>query len=330
MNRFLYIALIGILALSPAAAGPHAGSPDTAGVSGAFIQFNRADAKRPVDQWQAMLGRMQAVGINTLVIQWTAAAAVLYFKDKDLDFKEQHDTLERLLQAAGGMNFSIFLGLQSDPSFWKEITARDKALRDYFLVRLAQNERLQQALLKTFKKQTNWTGYYIPDEIDDLSWRDPARGLLLKNYLRQTIQSLRRCDPDRPIAISAFGRVRTAPTLAAATLDGLTEGIGLDYLLIQDGAGGGDPPDDVLPLYYQALLNCRRGRAPERWAVLEAFRQTSGNTEPFAAKPAPADDFGRQIRAAAGFKRRILFSFPEYADPERGAEAKALYQSLIP
>lgn len=298
------------------------------GVSGAFIQLNRQAAARPVEQWKTLLARMRAIGIDTLIVQWTAEPPVLYFKDEDLDFKEQFDAVERLMEAERGLRFSVFLGLQNDPSFWKEITAREKALRDYFLVRQAQNERLQAALLMAFGQQEDWVGYYIPDEIDDLSWRDAGRRQLLKDYLRATTKSLRQHDRHRAIAISAFFRGRTAPSLVANTLRDLTDDTGLTHLLLQDGAGNSDPPDDVLPIYYQALINIRRDRAPELWAVVEAFHQTSGSGEAFAAEPTAPEDFARQIRAASGFKRRIVFTFPDYVDPERGTAARALYHSL--
>lgn len=326
MNGFFRIAFILAAMLLPWTGRAAAG----AGVSGAFIQLNRQSAAYSTEQWKALLTRMRAVGIDTVIIQWTAEAPVLYFRDQDLDFEEQFAAIERLLEAARGMLFSIFLGLQNDPSFWKEITARDKALRDYFLARRAQNERLQAALLKAFGYRSDWVGYYIPDEIDDLSWRDPERRRFLQDYLRGTVRSLREHDAHRLIAISAFFRARTAPGLFAANLNELTIDTGLDYLLLQDGAGNNDPPDDVLPLYYHALLKLRRERAAELWAVLEAFRQTSSQGKPFAAKPAPPEDFTRQIQAGSGFKRRILFTFPDYANPEQGAAAQMLYESLKP
>jgi len=232
------------------------------------------------------------------------------------------------MEAARGMRFSIFLGLQNDAAFWKEITARDKALRDYFLVRQAQNERIQSALLKAFGKRDDWAGYYIPDEIDDLSWRDAGRRRLLKDYLRGTIGSLREHDAHRAIAVSAFFRARTAPEVVAKTLNALTADIGLDYLLLQDGAGNNDPPEDVLGLYYRALLDARQTHSPEPWAVIEVFRQTSGKDKPFAAEPAPPEGFLRQIHAASGFKRKIIFTFPEYVSPDQGPAAKALYQVM--
>ena len=40
------------------------------------------------------------------------------------------------------------------PHYWSEITARDSVLRDYFLVRVAQNEKIQKALLSKFKDAT--------------------------------------------------------------------------------------------------------------------------------------------------------------------------------
>jgi hypothetical protein len=226
------------------------------------------------------------------------------------------------------MRFSILLGLQNDPTFWREITGRDKVLRDYFLERLAQNERLQAALLRAFGTQTNWVGYYIPDEIDDLTWRTPARQRLLKDYLRQTIRSIKARDGNRSVAISAFVRVRTAPDLAAGMLRSLTTDIGLDTLLIQDGAGVNNPPPDVIHAYYHALRYAGPWHKLQLWAVLEAFRQTSANNAPFAAEPAPPDGFSEQIQAASEFERRVVFTFPDYTDPERGPAAHALYERL--
>lgn len=329
MARIINILSYGMLLLLATTVMPLAGHAASAEkISGTFIQLNRQVADHSVDQWKALLTRMQAIGIDTLIIQWTAEAPVLYFKDDDLHFKEQYDAIGRLMAAAGGMRFSIFLGLQNDPAFWKEITARDKALRDYFLVRQAQNERIQAALLKAFGKRDDWIGYYIPDEIDDLSWRDAGRRRCLEDYLRGTIRSLRAHDAHRVIAISAFFRARTAPEVVARTLDALTADIGLDYLLLQDGAGNNDPPEDVLGLYYRSMLNIRKSRTPELWAVLEAFRQTSGAGKPFTSQSAPTDAFARQIQAASGFKHRILFAFPDYVDPERGPAAQALYKIL--
>lgn len=299
-------------------------------VSGAFIQFNRANAAWPIDRWKTLFNEMRNIGLDTVIIQWTAEEPVLYFKDDALPFKEQYDALERLLEAARGQNLSVFLGLQNDPAYWKEITGRDKVLRDYFLVRLARNERLQAALLKKFEKRADWIGYYIPDEIDDLSWRESARQDILKDYLRQTIQILRKADANRPIAISAFFRARTAPTVFTKTLRHLTGDIGLNYLLIQDGTGGGDPPLEVTPMYYRSLLGDGQWHEPGLWLVLEAFRQTSGKADQFSAEPAPPERFARQIQAAAGFERRIIFSFPEYISPGRGPAARALYESLKP
>jgi len=321
--KFIYIAiLVAALGSSrPAFAG---------GVSGTFIQLNRATAEKTTGQWKEMLNRMSAAGINTLIVQWTAETPVVYFKNNGLDFKEKYDALERLFAAAEGRNFQFMLGLQNDEAFWREITAGNKVLRDYFLIRLAQNERLQKALLKSFGKRTDWVGYYIPDEIDDLSWRELTRQKILKDYLRLTIRTLRANDATRSIAISAFIRMRTAPQIAAKTLSSLTSDIGLDYLLIQDGAGLNDPPPDIIPRYYGALNAGQQWQKTRLWIVLEAFRQTSGPDERFAAEPATPERFFRQMQAASGFERLIIFSFPDYVDPDRGKAAKALYESLKP
>ena len=327
--KFLRLTLSALFIILAMASAVPPGLAATDGkVSGTFIQLNRANASWPVERWKNLFKNMQNIKIDTVIIQWSAEEPVLYFKDKDLPFNEQYDALERLMEAAQGFDLSIFLGLQNDPAYWNEITGRDKVLRDYFLVRRAKNEHLQASLLNKFGNRANWAGYYIPDEIDDLSWRENKRRDILKNYLKQTIESIRNKDTKRPIAISAFFRTRTAPSVFTNMLFNLTDNIGLDYLLLQDGAGNNDPPLDVTPMYYRALSAKGQERAPEIWIVLEAFRQTSGQIKEFSAEPARADDFLRQIQVTDGFKRRILFAFPDYVDPDLGPAAQALYKIL--
>jgi hypothetical protein len=316
------IAIAGALLLTVPQAFP-------AGVSATFVQLNRAAAAKSAQEWSADLDKMSAAGLTTLIVQWSAEGDISYFQT-DLPFKEQYDALEKLFEAAAGRGFSIVLGLQNDPGYWKQITARDRVLRDYFLTRVDRNEKLQRAILARFNDAPEFTGYYIPDEIDDLTWRTPGRRALLKQYLALMAERLRHNDPRRPVAVSAFFRGRTAPDIFAGMLRDICDAeFPLDALLIQDGVGVGDPPVNYVPLYFKVLKERWSDKAPRLWGVIEAFEQTSKTGEPFSARPAPARRLEEQVRAAEPyFEQLVLFTFPDYADPARGEAAAALFEAL--
>ncbi len=300
-------------------------------VRGSFIQLNRGHGSMSVGEWSADILQMQSAGINTLVVQWSAENDVAYFRADGLPYGEQYDVLERFFAAVRGTGVQVFLGLRHENHYWAQIQGRDLVVRDYMRLRVSQNEALQRALLQRFGNEPAWVGYYIPDEIDDLTWRETSRRLYLQQYLSMMGRLIRTHDATRQIGISAFFRVRSAPSVFADMLSACVSGSAIDCVMMQDGAGENDPPAESLSLYLDALSAARaEGRLPKLWYVIEAFRRTSSPAEPFAAAPAPPEQFSRQLRLASkGFEGIVLFTFPDYADPDRGADARLLYKTLV-
>lgn len=318
----LVLALAGRLGLSAAEAQGGA-------VSGTFIQFNREVAARSVEQWRSDLAQMRRAGINTIVVQWVVDDSVAYFKS-GIPRQEQMDGVERLFEAIGDDAVTVYLGLEHDPGYWTRITAREVALRDYFMIRISRNARVQQALLDAFGKRPQWRGYYIPDEIDDKTWRLPPQRDLMSRYVRRMTAVLKAADPQREVCISAFVRGRSAPALYARLMKDLVGASGVDHLLVQDGAGEADPPLRYLPVYYEALKAAWAGPGPDLWCVVEAFRRIDGG-ESFKAEPAAPERVKDQLAAARVLGGKVLlFTFGDYADPDGGAKSAALYKALVP
>jgi hypothetical protein len=323
--------ICGYLAVGLAAATALGAPPKP---TGTFVQLTRAVATNSVADWRTDLAAVKAAGMDTLIVQWTAEAPVAYFAADTNDLPmcpETYATVERLFEAAGDSGLSIYLGLMNDPGYWKAITGRDRVLRDYFLLRVARNERLQKQLLARFGHHREWVGYYLAEEIDDLTWRSPSRAALLRNYLSLMTGRLKLNDPGRPVAVSAFFRGRTAPDIFARTLLDLTTNSAqrVDAILVQDGAGADDPPLAYIPLYYGALREAWTAEAPQLWGVVELFAQTSAEGKPFTAVPAGPSRVARQVAAAAPLvDRLVVFTLKDYADPSRGAEAARLHQML--
>jgi len=295
---------------------------------GMFLQLNRDLASRDAAAWREDFDRMKAIGVVRVLVQWSAEIPVSYLRC-DLPFAEQYDVVPIILAEAERSRMEVYLGLQADRSYWTRITASDTVLRDYFYVRVAANERLQTELLDRFSTNRSWTGYYIPDEIDDQSWRTPERRAALRRYLETLVNRLRVRDSKRPIAVSAFYRTRTSPLRVAQTLGELVAGTGVDHLLLQDGAGEGNPPAKLRRLYATAISDAWTHDAPDLWSVVEVFRRMGSRTNdaPFAAESASPADVAEQIRIASeGFTQTVLFAYHPYVDPEKKGKAATLYE----
>ncbi len=301
-----------------------------AGSMGTFVQLNRGCAGKTVEQWRQDFEQMAKAGITRVMVQWVADDQVTYFA-KGTDAAESYPVLERMFAGLEGVGMDVYLGLRHDPDYWTEITGRETTLRDYFLIRQGRNLSVQKALLKAFGGQAAWKGYYLPDEIDDKSWRVDGRGKLMRTYLHDMVRALKRADSSRPVAVSAFFRGRTSPDVYARTLRGLVAETGVDEVLIQDGCGEADPPFRYLPDYYKAIrAEWGNTQSPSVGCVVEAFRRVATTNGVFAAEPAAAGQLQAQLKLAREhFDRILLFSFLDYVDPDLGSDGAAVYQVLL-
>ena len=147
--------------------------------------------------------------MDMVIVQWVAEVDATNVPSHSGVMLQHIDAVEAIVSAAARENLSVILGLEHDPNWWNEITAPPEVLRDYLLVRVSRQEILQKALLERFGAETHWTGYYIADEIDDRSWRDPARQtiritsynvcytkLLRGSWFPAQVQDQQRCPPN--------------------------------------------------------------------------------------------------------------------------------------
>lgn len=327
-NRFLCLSvfsafLIVLFSSSSSSAGE---------VRGSFIQLNRETASRGTDYWNGVLAKMYKAGLSLAIIQWSSEDNIAYIKDSSLEQTEQYNTLDIILEAAQKVGMEIWLGLHNDQRFWMQIGARDKALREYFLVRVSQNEKIQKALLRKYGDNKTWKGYYIPDEIDDFTWREKSKMAAIREYLSLLISRIQANDSSgRLVAASAFFRPRTAPTVFAANLTDIVARTGLNIILIQDGRGTIYDTGSYVNEYFASLEKFANAKSmPETWCVVEIFEQTSAEGEPFSAKPASAEKVMEQISTAGKYfgNKIVVFSFIEYADPDKGTDHHKVYEVI--
>ncbi|WP_070086551.1 DUF4434 family protein, partial [Pseudomonas sp. NBRC 111141] len=217
-----------------------------------FYQPLNRDATVTPAQWQQLWHDTVAQGGNTLIVQWSAYG--------DSDFGGAQGWLASSLRSARAQGLRLVLGLYMDPAYYKRLDELDgEGLNSYWKAQLGRSLSQYQQLRQAWQLPVE--GWYLPMELDDQHFRDPARREALYSQLQAFNRQL-----DKPLHISAFSAGKLSPRVNGAWLDQLA-GLGLTVWW-QDGAGTGRLPPLVRQGYEQALP-CRIG------VVREAFRQVS-------------------------------------------------------
>tara|TARA_R100000027_G_scaffold67028_1_gene64267 strand:- start:172 stop:1644 length:1473 start_codon:yes stop_codon:yes gene_type:complete len=298
-------------------------------VTGTFIQLSRAWADVSVAEWREVLRIVRDAGMNTVIIQWSAAQEIAYFEPAPEQYTEFYPVLNRLFEAAEGQPINIVLGLSHDPLYWKNIETRNDVRDVYFRVRSSHNLRIQESLLELFEDIPNWTGYYLSEEIDDINWREPAEEEVFHQYLLRSSRIIEDRDENRSVSISSFFRKRTAPSTYSGNLRDLMNSTTIDHLWIQDGIGVEMLSASLIEPYYRALATQFSTPPPSIGVVVEIFEMTSSAGEPFAAQTALASRVENQLKNASLTRGPItLFSLFDYADPRQGGEQEAVYELI--
>jgi len=227
-----------------------------------FYQPLNRDANVTPAQWQQLWHATVAQGGKALIVQWSAYG--------DSDFGGAQGWLANSLRSARAQGLQVVLGLYMDPAYYQRLDELDgEGLSSYWKAQLGRSLTQYQQLRQAW--QLSVEGWYLPMELDDQHFRDPARREALFSQLQAFNRQL-----DKPLHISAFSAGKLSPRINAAWLDQLA-GLGLTVWW-QDGAGTGRLPPLVRQGYEQALP-CRIG------VVREAFRQVSAPGQVFRAEP---------------------------------------------
>ena len=286
--------------------------------SGTFLQLYENDVERSADDWRAAAARWKKLGVEELILQWTA-----YGPPEGEGFAlVEAGAVEKLLDAAHTSRIRVHLGLRYDPTFWLERghdeSAADpeapqapSALSRYLFERLRDQEALVSALAP-LAGHPAFAGWYISDEIDDQRWRGAGRQALLTNYLKKTSDLVKRLTPHAPVTLSAFSNGLLPPRELAEFLWKLAQSSGIDRLLFQDGIGAHKLEISELPLYIPALREQFVEGGPTFAVIVEIFE--SGEA-PDAFISAPMERITLQLRhAARADTAPFTFALPHHAD----------------
>ncbi|OKH86396.1 DUF4434 domain-containing protein [Thalassospira sp. TSL5-1] len=248
-----------------------------------FYQPQETDRQITPAQWKNIWQQSRANGYGTLIVQWTSYG--------EIDFGGKQGWLAKSLQIAQDNHLSLIVGLHMDPAYYNRLTEIDIAGTGAYL-----ENQLGLSLQQAEMVQQGWnlkiSGWYVPLELDDWNFEQQARRDIMNERLRGLAARL-----THPLHISSFSGGKLTPAAYARWLESLNAaGI---HVWAQDGAGTGTLPPFARKIYLQALP-CNIG------IVLEAFRQTSKENEPFRAKPAPIETHQSKCHPMAVFGLRYM------------------------
>lgn len=303
-------------------------------LTGTFIQPLAAHATWTASDWSALMSELHAVGVETLYLQWTQLDQFNIFEEGSrVDLSDP--IIVRILEAAEEYNIRLWLGLVFDPNYWSRIAEEASLVEVYLRRHRVSNYELVTRLHESVADSPSFGGWYITEEIDDLTWQDVTKRNLLFQHLAATVADIRTITPETPIAISGFTGARMDPAALADFWFDLLDTSGINIMMMQDGFGvhqGAIPPDS-LALYMQSVKHAAEAAGARFDTIVEVFTQISGppiNNEAYGFVPAEFSRIPEQLALAKQYStNRIAFSMPEYMSSGGPPSAGALYCSYV-
>jgi len=332
----------GLLAITMTALLLQTGSPAMARswpescpkLTGTFIQPLLEQGAWTQNDWNALMAEMSAVGVDTLYLQWTQLDRFNIFEENSRQDLAA-PIINRILASAEAYGIKLWLGLVYDPGYWGRIRQEAPLVEVYLRRHRVSNLELVTKLHDAAGSSPAFAGWYITEEIDDVTWQDVAKKNLLIEHLAATVADIHTVTPDVPIAISGFTSATLDPAALADFWFDLLNQSGIDVFMMQDGYGvhqGKILPEDMA-IYMQSLRDAANAAGAEFAVVVELFTQVSGepiNDEAFAAVPAGFDRLPEQLALAANFSdQRVGFSMPEFMSSGGPPSAGALYRDYV-
>jgi hypothetical protein len=309
-------------------------------VDGAGAEILGVPKKKPVlnstffqlldqsDRWnrhrlEKLFDSFQALGLKQVIIQWSLYDNKAFFVTKTFP-QAQSTPLDTMLELAEKRGIELYLGLAAGSDYW-DMTKQSHAYQEEYLNRLRwKSERVAQELVLIASRYTSFKGWYIPEEIDDSTWRPPQARKLMYQHLKKLTIFLKELTPSGTIILSGFSSARMNPDAYQEFWNTLLRETFVDTLLFQDGTGTAALPQELLPLYLKAVRQAADANKKKLQVVVELFTMVSES--PFKAVPAPISRIKQQLLVADDFATDGInsFSVPDYMACEESAAAMEL------
>ncbi len=229
-------------------------------VDGTFLQPWLDHQNWTAADWQRSMKLAQRAGCRQLVVQWSGILG-----GPEGDWQLSDASFAMLFNAADHAGINVRVGLPFEQRWWQAIGGDEAQLRGFFTDSLQRARSWLAASGLT--RQRRFAGWYLPYELEQYHWAEPARLQLLVSWLHDLQQAAIARGGDCAIS-TYFSRLQTEGSLVGLwqqVLDGTTL-----RPMVQDGIGVAGQ-DNHLALAPLLALFKQRGVAFD--AIVELFRE---------------------------------------------------------
>ncbi|WP_131782440.1 DUF4434 domain-containing protein [Legionella gresilensis] len=297
-------------------------------VKTSFLQLYEDHQSFSSQAWLTLFKQAHNLGINHIILQWSSYNNLVFYPVIPLINQPSDTVLFKIIRAAKKEHLKISMGLNYDEQFWQVLNKRDEELRRFLDI----NYRKQQALLpflvnliETADPDNDTViGWYITDEIDDLSWQSESRRKLLETYLNSLTQLLKQQKPGWPIGISTYGSGQASQQQIVSLYQFLFNKTRVDRFLMQSSIGTKKLTLVKLNHYLQIITKVLKGSERQFAVVIELFIEDSKQKVFLSA---PLDLILGQLVLANKYSTidPVVFSLFSYVLPSKTMDNSALY-----
>ena len=298
-------------------------------LTGTFLQLFGKDNWSEA-QWDEFLTEIKDVGMNTLIVQYTAFKNaynnITWFNSANTftATKSKH-TLERVLASAQRKGIEVHIGLHFDDTYWQHQTdvAWLQTQANYCIV-IAEEIQAQFGTHVAFK------GWYIPHEPEPNAYNTDEKVRLFREHFVDRISNRLHQLNNKPVSIAAFWNSSlSTPEQLQHFMAELSKS-NLQIIMLQDGVGAQHVTLERLASYYEAA---QRGLFEENknykgvfWSDLETFASPNGE---YPFHPATFDRVKQQLETALSIpKVSKIVSFHYFDDMSTKSPHKAKADAL--
>jgi hypothetical protein len=286
-------------------------------IGGTFVQLWRSHLDWSRDQWRERLTATHALGCKEIFVQWVGIDS-----EPDSTWIAPDSMVQLLLDESAELGMGVHLGVPYDERWWSAIGNKNDAVLDAFLASTRERSAsyMQTAL---WTLHDAFRGWYIPYELEQYHWADPARLDKLAGWLGSFSEVAVATSGQPPTVSTYYSQLPTTGTLAdmwSTLLDRVNV-----HPMIQDGVGvAGIGNYDALKPLHDMLI----ARGAKFDLIAELFEQlpaTNGDGTDFKARSASFRRIEAQWKIARdyGAQRIVAFSLDPWVLGD-SAEARSL------
>lgn len=287
-----------------AATGTHAAECAASSQRGIIWQPWAAHAQLDQAAWQALGRELVRQNYTHLLLQWSSYGSHEFWPQQQMGW------LASGLQHWRGTGLKLVVGLHMAEDYFSVLQQSDTALRAHLASTRARSIAQARQIVRR-PPPLEVEGWYLPQEIDDLNWRSPARQRMLRNFLSAMSSGIASLAPgmdEAPVYASAFFSGASTPKEFTRMLLNMHRATGVIWL-VQDGLGTGRMSEKRTADYLSEIA---RTLPPAGWrGLLESFDERRTEGQPPRYEPSDAATIARRAAlwcASTGRQASVVFS----------------------